>query len=224
MALIKGTSFQRTWFKLLCLSMIFVSCTKNAENPKLYQIKELPSDFRIPKIIFENIQEKASSESKTSLPVFVFLPIQVKLTGLQSGVVQDDVVQIQFPNGGGNLDLAKFLRKQGSFKFEIVHPTSPQDLELFDVVFVSNMQSREIDDELQGVGCGRAIRLTAQYEKMSHKSIIKVNTTDARHLHVIGGQFVLVYKRTNQYYLTHVNVFDSRNTSLQCQSLSQDKT
>ena len=212
------------WLKLFFLPLVFVSCTKTADSPKLYQIKELPSDFRIPKLIFENIEKKAASELKTSLPVFVFLPIQVKLTGLQNGVVQDEVVQIQFPNGGGNLDLAKFLRKQGSFQFEIVHPTNPQDIELFDVVFVSNMHSREIDNELHGVGCGRAIRLTAQYEKISLKSSIKVNTTDARHLHVIGGQFVLVYKRSNQYYLTHVNIFDSRYTSLQCQSLSQDKT
>lgn len=206
--------------KVLCivLCIAFTGCTKNQDVPKLYQIKELPSDFKIPKIIFENIQEKSSAESKTTLPVFVFLPIQVKLTGLQSGVVQDDVVQIQFPNGGGNLDLSKFLRKQGTFTFEIVHPTTPADIELFDVVFVSNMHSREIDSELHGVGCGRAIRLKDQYDKLSHRSQLTVNTTDARHLHVIGGQFVLVYKRSNQYYLTHINVFDSKNTTLQCQS------
>ncbi len=204
---------------LLCV--VVLGCTKQESNPKQYHVKELPSDFQIPKFIFENIKTFAEKESKTALPVFVFLPMQVKLTGLQPGVVLDDVVQIHFPNGGGKLDLSKFLRKQGSFTFEIVHPASPAELELFDLVFVSNTYPRELDGESYGLGCGRAVRLKDQYERIQ-SSAIKVNTTDNRHLHVIGGQFIAVYKRANQYYLTHVNVFDSRVPSIVCQAIATE--
>jgi hypothetical protein len=179
----------------------------------------LPSDFQIPKKIFEKIQEQANIDSKLISPVFIFLPLQVQLKSFQKNVIVDDEVVVTFSSGGGTLDLKDFVRNQGTFSLSF--PKSPfvEGLEIFDFVFVSNTKSQILDGEKIGLGCHSAAQMTSLFSKFGSTEFLKVNTTDFRHLNVIGGQFILVFKKSNQYYLSHVNIIDSDQPDLFCSGL-----
>lgn len=211
------------WLKaLLVCGLFFLGCTKQhekIEQTKLFQVKKLPSDFLIPKKIFEKIDEQAKSESKLIAPVFIFLPMQVTLKGFQKNVIIDNEVKVSFPNGGGTLDLKDFIRNQGTFSISFAKDSFPDQLEIFDMVFISNTKQATYDGEKMGLGCNKVAQLTQLFPKLNSTEFLKVNTTDFRHLNVIGGKFILVFKKTNQYYLTHLNVIDSSKPEMFCNQL-----
>ena len=207
---------------VLIVVLSISACTKKNQHVaevKQFQIKQLPSDFKIPKKIFEKIQEHAKSESKLISPVFIFLPVQVQLKSFQKNVIVDNEVNITFPNGGGTLDLKDFIRNQGTFSLSFPKSAFVDGLEMFDFVFVSNTKQQFLDGDKVGLGCNFAVQMTALYPKFNSSDFLKVNTTDFRHLNVIGGQFILVFKKSNQYYLTHINVIDSTQPELFCSGL-----
>ncbi len=210
-------------FIVLVWSILFVSaCTKHHDEPehtKLFQVKKLPSDFLIPKKIFEKIDEQSKSESKLIAPVFIFLPMQVTLKSFQKNVIIDNEVKISFPNGGGTLDLKDFIRNQGTFSISFPKDGFADQLEMFDMVFISNTKSATYDGEKMGLGCNKVAQLTQLYSKLNGPDFLKVNTTDYRHLSVIGGKFILVFKKANQYYLTHLNIIDSSKPEFFCNQL-----
>lgn len=204
----------------LIFSFGFTSCTQKPEvQTKLFQIKKLPTDFLIPKNVFDKIDEQSKNESRVLAPVFIFLPMQVTLKSFQNNVIIDNEVKISFPNGGGTLDLKDFIRNQGTFSLSFPKNGFSEQLEMFDLVFISNTKETILDGEKIGLGCNKVAQLTTLYSRLNNTDFLKVNTTDFRHINVIGGKFILVFKKSNQFYLTHLNVIDSSRPELFCNQL-----
>lgn len=214
-------------FFALMVSLVTTACPKKHEEHivliKQFQIKQLPSDFKIPKKIFEKIEEQTKNDSKLISPVFIFLPVQVQLKSFQDNVIVDNEVNITFPNGGGTLDMNDFIRNQGTFSLSFPKSSIVEGLEVFDFVFISNTKQQFIDGEKVGLGCNTTAQMTSLYSKFNSSDFLKVNTTNFRHLNVIGGQFILVFKKSNQYYLSHINVIDSTHPELFCSDLDVKK-
>lgn len=214
------TTFRSTLMGCFLIVASVMGCTKKVEeHTKLFQIKKLPTDFYIPKKIFDKIDDQSKNESKVLAPVFIFLPMQVTLKSFQNNVIIDNEVKISFPNGGGTLDLKDFIRNQGTFSLSFPKDGFADQLEMFDLVFISNTKQTTLDGEKLGLGCNKVAQLTSLYSQLNNSDFLKVNTTDSRHLNVIGGKFILVFKKANQFYLTHLNVIDSSKPELFCNQL-----
>ena len=189
--------------KLLSAILVFAGISAQASD----------KDIRIPTLLWEKI-EQTSGEIKDG--TLSFFPIKVIFKEKTEGLVQRDFHEITLPRGGGEIDLAKVLKKeQGTFSvsFELEGLEMPEDLQVY---FVSQSRKRRIDGDIWGAGCRKFLDIKSFYLSTIAKEGLSVNTTRNRHLTVLGGNFVFVIKNGKQVLLSQVTFTDSSEPNLFC--------
>jgi hypothetical protein len=183
------------------------------------QIEDLAKDFRLPKKIFDQIEIDVHATSATLRPVYLFTPLQVILYSKGNNVIKNSPVKVSFPNGGGKIDLKDYLDQIGTFSLSFPKEQFEKMPTMDALYFISDAKQMEIEGEVFGLGCGKMVNLKNQFESLQKIDFLKLNTTAQRYIHVTTGFFVFVFRNSNQIYVSHLHVTDSRYPDHLCSSL-----
>ena len=210
--MIKKTSQQ---ILILALSLLALGgCHAKDDHqaePLVYRINELPIDFQTPKEFWQQLKTEVSEPLSLR-------EVEIHLKEKNPGVLKKPEIIIEFPPGGGSLDLAKILGEaSGSFFFSI-RGFQEAPLETQKAYFFSDNRRKKVDGEVLGLGCNRWVEWSKTYRNQNLKEGLLVNTTQSRHLHVLGGHFVLISTDPKNLFITQVTLFDSRYPAAHCNS------
>jgi len=215
------------WWCALCLALLccsYFSCEKKEkiDHSIIIKSEKIGEEIFIPKIIFDGIIKDIRKESATAEPVYLFIPLDVELWSESKEVIPQRF-KVSLSNGGGALDLAKYLKGQGSFYLRFPGGQFEALPKLEHLYFVSKMPKQDIDDEEFGLGCGKWVDIQKKFKELQEDSFLKLNTTKERHIYTAGGYYIFVFRKANQIYLTHLNLFDSRFKKKECPEIPLNK-
>ncbi len=198
--------------------LILISCTSRHEDQPshIVVVNEVAHDLLIPQAFIRMIESDLLVETKILSPVFNFVPLQVLFTEKSSGVLSHRQVQFDFPKGGGRIDLQQVVHGVGSFYVSFPDEQFKSLPELEHLFYVSQAPQNVISDENFGVGCGKWIDLKNQFAELKKNDFLLLNSTSNRHLFVLAGHYVFVFRKLNQIYLTQVTISDSKNINELC--------
>lgn len=201
------------------LILLFSSCEKPHEaKPKIIVNNSLASDFKVPDAIFAEIQKSMGDGVKTE-PEYLFTDLDVEIHSDQKNVLSYSRLQFKLPNGGGGVDLKDFVTGDGSFYFRFPPEQFTTKPELAFLFYISDSPKVNIHGEEYGLGCGQWVDLKPKFAKLQENTFLKLNTVDHTYAHVLSGQYIFVFKKGIQYYLTHLNVLDSRYSDKMCSAI-----
>lgn len=201
---------------VLSLTLLFMSCKKAEEaKPKIIVNKALASDFKVPVAVFDAIK-KSMGEGVTIEPEYMFTELEVEIHTDQKNVLSYPRLLFKLPNGGGGIDLKDYVTGEGSFYLRFPPEQFETKPELAFLFYISESPKIKIREEEYGLGCGQFVDLKPKFSKLQDKTFLKLNSTDHTYAHVLSGQYVFVFKKGIQYYLTHLNIFDSRYSDKMC--------
>ncbi|AZZ37611.1 hypothetical protein CIK05_12680 [Bdellovibrio sp. qaytius] len=209
----------KTLAAAIVLTFALASC-KKAEEPKAKVIvnNALASDFKVPEAVFTAIK-KSMGEGVSVEPEYMFTDLEVEIQTDQKEVLSYSRLLFKLPNGGGAIDLKDYVTGDGSFYLRFPPEQFETKPELAFLFYISDSPKVKIRDEEYGLGCGQFVDLKPKFSKLQDKTFLKLNTTDHTYAHVLSGQYVFVFKKGIQYYLTHLNLFDSRYSDKMCTAI-----
>lgn len=147
----------------------------------------------------------------------VFSEVSVILAQKNPGIIKGEVVKIELPKGGGNIDLSQFVTgKKGSFYVGFDFPQF-EGASAKKIVFVSGTKKRKIGGQIFGSGCNQYFDISDKFLKEMKGEGLKVNTTQERYLSVMGGTFLFSAKKDNEVHLAQVTFKNSLFPSLFCE-------
>jgi hypothetical protein len=223
------------------LLLLANGCSKHAifENKEDFEIRivsDLPQEVSIPSSLWDRVEGKvgilpgtlpaaaAPTSSEGSSGEIIFAPLRVYLIEKNDGILHHPKYKIDYPLGGGKLDLEEFTTGQtGSFYFGLEIPEIPGLTDLR-VYYVSQARARKIDGEIFGAGCNVYMNISAQFQKEMLKEGLKVNTARNRHVSVLAGLFILTAQKGKQIVVTQLKVTDSKNSQLLCSHFSSSNS
>jgi hypothetical protein len=203
-----------------------------AETGKQVIIKDMGGEIWLPSKLFELIEEDSSAEKpkdakadkkansgalgSLSMGGITFTTITVKMWEKTPGVLKNERYTIQMPVGGGEIDLSQFTTgKKGTFfvDFGFEDELDSQSLEVY---FVSKGRKRKIDGQIWGAGCKKILDIKNFFRSNISKGLFSVNTTDSRHLTVLGGHFVFATHVRHQIRTAQITFKDSTKPEYFC--------
>lgn len=193
------------------------------EKFKTVRAVEQGKDIQIPGPIWDVISGLNFEKAVTQGATYVFSPIKVILTEKNPGILVEPRIEFEFPRGGGEINLSKWVTgKPGSFfvKFDYTGITESESLS---IIYVSQARRRRIDGVVYGSGCNQFFDIKNFVLSENKKDGLTVNTTRDRHVSVLGGNFVFAHKKDKQEFVTQVTFTDSEKPELFCSYLSQVK-
>jgi len=201
------------------LVVMLSACEKAIESkPKIISNNSLASDFKVPTAIFAAIK-KNLGEGLTIEPEYIFTNLEVELHADQKSVLSYSHLLFKLPNGGGAIDLKDYVTGEGSFYLRFPPEQFETKPELAFLFYISDSPKVKIRDEEYGLGCGQWVDLKPKFSKLQDKTFLKLNSTDHTYAHVLSGQYIFVFKKGIQYYLTHLNLSDSRFRDKMCSTI-----
>lgn len=205
------------------LVLLFSSCEKPHESkPKVIVNKSLAADFKVPEEIFTEIKKSMGPDSKIE-PEYLFTDLEVQIHSNQKNVLSYPDLLFKLTNGGGGLDLKDYVVGDGSFYLHFPAEQFATKPELTFVFYISDSPKVKIRGEEYGLGCGQWVDLKPKFAKLQDKNFLKLNTVDQTYAHVLSGQYIFVFKKGIQYYLTHLNLSDSRYSDKMCSAIFKIK-
>lgn len=193
---------------------------KKAElvKPSIVELNESAEDIQVPTKMFPLIKDVLGKDFKTD-PEYLYTSIAVEFYSTQNVLTQERV-QFKFPNGGGQIDLAELVSGQGSFYMSFPEEQFNKGQLLFIKLFyISNSPKIKIGHDEYGLGCGKMADLTPQIKNLQNPTFLKLNSTNKSYINVLAGNYIMVYQKGVQFYLSHLKVTDSRFKDQLCDSL-----
>lgn len=220
---------------LCCLALTACPFSKEhsetEEEAKKVEVLDMGSEIKLPASIWEKLATDQYGETKESgghaqgkdvqtasiaSGSVTFLPVKVILKEKSPGVLTEEKIEIEFPRGGGEVDLTKFVKdKQGTFIVNFEFP-GEESLQTMKVFYVSKARKRRIDDQIWGAGCKQYMDIKDFYLKKIKKNQFFVNTTKNRHLSVLGGHFIFASSVSKQLQVAQVTFKDSKQPQYFC--------
>lgn len=202
------------------LALIFSGCTekKHESKPQIITSKSLAADFKVPEVLFVKIKESIGPDTKSE-PEYIFTDLDVEISTDQKNVLSYSDLLFKLPNGGGGIDLKDYVTGEGSFYLSFPPEQFETKPELAFVFYLSDSPKVTIRGEEFGLGCGQWVDLKPKIDKLKLKNFLKLNTVDQTYAHVLSGQYIFVFKKGLQYYLTHLNLSDSRYAAKMCSTI-----
>lgn len=201
------------------LILMLSACEKAIETkPKVILNNSLANDFKVPEAIFTAIR-KNLGEGITIEPEYLFTDLDVEVHTDQKAVLSFSNLLFKLPNGGGAIDLKNYVTGEGSFYLRFPPEQFETKPELAFLFYISDSPKVKIRDEEYGLGCGQWVDLKPKFSKLQDKTFLKLNSVDHTYAHVLSGQYIFVFKKGIQYYLTHLNLFDSRYSDKMCSTI-----
>jgi hypothetical protein len=142
----------------------------------------------------------------------------IELKEKNPGVLREKDISIQFPRGGGEVDLAQYVNdKQGSFflRFDFEKANNMEINQK--IFFISQNRKRKLDGIIHGSGCKSFFNVKAYVSKMNDKEGILLNTTQLRHLSVLGGTFLFANVGPHEIRMAQITFKDSKHPQYFCE-------
>ena len=180
------------------------------ESEDTIHITESPDEIQIPSRIFDLINPQ---NLKINL---VFVPVTLILKEKNPGILKKPELRIEYPRGGGTLDLSQWLTgRQGSFyvRFEFDEGSGHDGKKTF---FVSRVRKRRVENEILGSGCRKFMEIQSALNRSAKSEGLLVNTTHQRHLAVLGGSFVFTSLQGKELRLSQVSFIDRTQSQYFC--------
>ena len=212
-----------TW--IILVFAMSAACTKTStfrtESAQILKIDELPGDFKMPakvwEIVEKNPDQKAGTEAATS-PAIFYSSIQVFLTEKNDHILKTPSTIIEFPRGGGTIDISEFTTGDaGSFFVGFELPEEFNEGKNFKVLYVSQGRKRKLEDRVYGSGCNQYFDITSKFTEMMKTEGIKANTTRQRHVTLLAGHYIFSIIKDTKIFITQVTFTDSKNKNLLCE-------
>lgn len=224
----------RIYALVVCVSLSLVACGQGAQEFKPDRdvlVEDIPPETYLPvklwnflegvespdavvKAASDDAHASASGDDRDGVGALL-MPVHVILTEKNPGVLVAPVIRVRFPRGGGTLDLSQWVtEKPGSFYMRFDLPEAGEDPT--SSWFVSRARARKFGDEIWGAGCKKFFRLPMDLSNVSDGPGLKANTTQDRHIAVLGGTYVFGLERGRQKFVTQVSLIDSRKPHLFC--------
>lgn len=204
---------------LLGVGILFTACEKKQETkPKIILDNSLAADFKVPEALFAEIKKNMGVDIKIE-PEYIFTDLEVELHAEQKNVLSYSRLIFKLPNGGGGIDLKDYVIGEGSFYLSFPAEQFENKPELTFLFYISDSPKVAVRGEEYGLGCGQWVDLKPKFSKLKERTFLKLNTVDHTYAHVLSGQYVFVFKKGIQYYLTHLNLFDSRYSDKMCSAI-----
>jgi hypothetical protein len=220
------------------------------ESAETVNVEELPANFKLPAKVWELIEggeetsgsekkeggkegakggakaesaegeKPAGEKGKGASPPILYSSVQVFLTEKNPGVLKAPAWRLNFPVGGGTLDLSAYVTgAPGSFYVGFELPEEFQTGTNFKVLFISQGRKRRIDDRIFGAGCSQVLDITSKFQAMMKSEGIKANTTRQRHVTLLAGHYIFSVLKEGRIYITQATLTDSKNKNLLCEAL-----
>lgn len=204
---------------LTSLIVTLSACEKALESkPKVIMNNSLANEFNVPEAIFTAIK-KNLGEGITIEPEYIFTDLEVEVHADQKSVLSYSRLLFKLANGGGAIDLKDYVIGEGSFYLRFPPEQFETKPELAFLFYISDSPKVKIRDEEYGLGCGQWVDLKPKFSKLQDKTFLKLNSIDHTYAHVLSGQYIFVFKKGFQYYLTHLNLSDSRYSDKMCSTI-----
>ncbi|OFZ31498.1 MAG: hypothetical protein A2622_02625 [Bdellovibrionales bacterium RIFCSPHIGHO2_01_FULL_40_29] len=198
--------------------MIMSGCFQSESQAPIRQIQvtDIPSDFMIPHQFMKAVESDLLLESKILTPVYIFTTLEVLFKEKTPGTLSSPAQVFRFPKGGGAIDLQTLVTGQGSFYMSFP-PDQFKDLPpLEHLYYISHTPKKKIGDEEFGLGCAKWVDIQSRFEDLQKVDFLNLNTTDNRHLFVLAGHYVFVFRNSNQVHLAQLTITDSKNAFQLC--------
>jgi hypothetical protein len=145
-----------------------------------------------------------------------FAPIKAFLYEKTEGTLSSGAVELDFGQGGGELDFARYLSgRRGSF-YLAVEPAEALVDEPFKAYFLSGAPETPIGGRKHGSGCGVFYDVTSFFRKSMSGAGILVNTTEMRHAFALGGTLFVGYAKGSKLLVAQLTMRDSRAPAAAC--------
>lgn len=198
------------------------SCIQSSNEKQInyqkVQMTQLPKDFKLPKMIFDQLDSKIRDENKNLMPVYNFTSLKVRLSARRSEVIKMPV-EISYPTGGGELNLNQYILTDGVFSWSIVEENFSHLPTLEHIYYMSDALIKKIDQDSFGMGCGKFVDLIQSKNNFFNHQKNTFSTVGQRHLLALAGHYVFIFRNKNQVWLTSLYITDSRYTDLFCSSI-----
>ncbi|MBC7741793.1 MAG: hypothetical protein H7061_06335 [Bdellovibrionaceae bacterium] len=212
----------RNWVQFIFIGWaLFFSlggCFKKTSdsNEASHKVSDMALEVQIPKELMREVVKEIGEDTKTLTPVYVFVPLQIELHDKSPGVLSAESLKFDYPKGGGQLDLKKFVVGNGSFYFNLTVDQFSKLPDLVHLYYVSHAPIKKIEDEHYGLGCGKWVDIKSQFKNLQKEDFLKLNTNQLRYLYVVAGTYVFVFRDGHQIYLSQLTITDSRYTNELC--------
>ena len=205
---------------ILVAVLILTGCQKKEEIaeevPFKVEMPEISREIYLPTLIFNNVEASLKEHGIRKSSKMIFAPIKVILQEKTEGLLAQPKMSLEFPRGGGDVELSRYLRKdRGTLKISF----HIDDFETGDeqmIYFVSRARKRRLEDGVYGAGCNRVFDVKNYVLGKNKTEGLIVNVTRDRHDSALGGTFVFSYKKEFQTWLTEVSFVDSKRPDLYC--------
>ncbi|MFN8945787.1 MAG: hypothetical protein ACK5WZ_14315, partial [Pseudobdellovibrionaceae bacterium] len=182
----------------------------------------------------------AATDTAAKVPIIdakkvpiIFSPITIMLVEKNEGVLKAPQILIQFPLGGGRLDLKDYLTGVvGSFYVRFANSIVDENSEekkdkvtsTDEIYFWSRGKKRKIEDAVFGSGCNKIMELSPAKMADQDAMGIKVNTKNDRYVSVIGGHYFFVKRREKDILLSQIEITNSDLAVHLCDAVSAHKS
>lgn len=222
---------------ILKLLLLFLSgCTQDSvfshrDKITVRSVAEFSQDILIPVQLWDLVEGKGTDPASASEGAvttgnagnIIFAPLRVLLFEKNEGVLKSPKMQIDYPLGGGQLDLSEVTTgKIGTFFIGIEIPEISGLIQTR-VFYVSGARKRKLDGDIYGSGCQLFMDISEKFQSEMKKEGIKVNTSRNRHVSVLAGNFILTAHKDNQILVSQLTVIDSKNSHLLCRNPKETK-
>ncbi len=201
---------------ILFLLLTGCSAGHKPQNIEVVEIRTIAKEVQIPKSLMSELVKEIVNDSKAFTPVYLFMPLQVRFTEFNEGVLRKPIMQYNFPKGGGRIDLQDIVSGTGSFYLSFPAEQFDENYEFLHLYYISNSPVKNISNENFGLGCGKMIDLQKSFSKLQKPDFLKLNTSDQRYLFVTAGLYVFVFKKSSQIFMAQLSVSDSRYSKELC--------
>lgn len=207
---------------ILVVALFLTACEKHekieVQDSDIVLVDSLPEDFVVPGVVWKSMQPKTPEEKEKPI---IYTSVKVFMQEKNKNVLKKPLIALEFPRGGGEIDLAMMMGAQtGTFflGFDLPEFTAALSKKVF---FVSQSRQRKVEGEILGSGCRKLLDISTQFFKQTKDSGIKINTTRNRHDSILGGHMIFVAETEKNWLLSQVTFFDSSRTDLFCKGFRQ---
>lgn len=161
----------------------------------------------------------AGEDAAMTTSSFVYAPVTVILKEKNPGVLKEREIHFEMPEGGSEIDLAKWVTGQpGTFHVRFEYEgQQAEKIEDAKILFYSRAKKRRVGDDIVGAGCQKVLELT-KYLGAQGEAGLTLNTTRNFHTTVIGGHFLFSWMKEGMRKVSRVTFLDSSNPTLFCES------
>ncbi len=189
----------------------FVGCKEDhSVEVFTFQVREIPKEVRLPSEVIKKWDELETTGEMTQL-----LRIKITLTEKNPGVLKHPVVDVIFPPGGGELDFSQLIMKdKGTFNLTWTDPSGSEFVST-EIYFIPAVGDSLLQGESWGDSCGQLLQMSSFGQKISKKGI-DLNSTDFRHIRLMGGTFIFLKKSEKSLEVAQITFTDSRFEEKKC--------